>query len=77
MARDHKESRNTVLEDKVHIRLYSLGRRRILNIQHVSALLRHHQVSVIIKIFSENYMTTEFIVRMRTVVTYNFLKISL
>lgn len=56
MARDHKESRKTVLEDKVHIRLYRLGRRRISNIQHVLALLPLHQVSVIIKIFSENYI---------------------
>jgi len=56
MARDHKESRKTVLEDRVHNRLYHLGRRRISNIQHVLALLGHHQISVITKIFSENYM---------------------
>jgi hypothetical protein len=56
VARDHKESRKNVLEVKVYIGLYHLGRRRISNIRHVSALLRHYQVSVILKIFSENYM---------------------
>jgi hypothetical protein len=56
VARDHKESRKNVLEVKVHIGLYYLRRRRISYIRHVLALLRHHQISVIVKVFSENYM---------------------
>jgi hypothetical protein len=46
VARDHQESREAVFEAKVHIGLHHLGRRRILNIQYVSALLGSLQVSV-------------------------------
>lgn len=55
----------------------------ISNILHNSALEGHYQVSVVTKIVIKLYVTTEFIVRMRSdvifsmnsVTTYNFLKI--